>query len=257
MATFLFDKHVFGPVKSRRLGNSLGINLLSTHYKVCDFDCIYCECGWTHHKPDSEKFVNKKVFLQLLESKLRQFKKDNIPVDFITYAGNGEPTLHPHFLEIAKKVSELRDQYFPDCKIALLSNGSTLGKSKIKAAFEYIEDVILKLDAVQQELFQLINRPNEHRQIDDICQNMVSLDGNFIAQSMFLKGTVDGVEFDNSEQSVVDKWKQKIQLVQPRYVQIYSIARDTPLETIHAVSNERLHNIAEQIEELGIRAEVY
>ena len=257
MATFLFDKHVFGPVKSRRLGNSLGINLLSTHYKVCDFDCIYCECGWTHHKPDSKKFIEKQKFIQLLETKLSQLERDKIPVDYITYAGNGEPTLHPYFLEIAKKVSELRDQYFPKCSIALLSNGSTLSKEKIKASFAYIEDVILKIDAGHQQLFQLINRPNEHLQLDDICNNMVNLQGNFIAQSMFLKGNADGVEFDNSDQKVVAKWKEKIQMLRPKYVQIYSISRDTPLESIQPISKERLQNIAEQLENMGIHAEVY
>ncbi len=257
MATFLFEEAVFGPIKSRRLGNSIGINLLSTTEKICNYDCIYCECGWTNKTHRKEKFVQTDVLFQELEGRLRELKQNKKEVNYITYAGNGEPTLHPNFLLITKIIFALRNQYFPNSKIALLSNGSTLNKKDTLTSFEFIDDCILKIDAGSQELYQLINCANVNLQLDDLCTKMETINEKIIVQTMFLKGSHNQVDFDNTIEPEIGKWMSRIAKIKPRYVQLYSIARDTPAKNLKAISKDKLKNIAISLAEIGIHAEVY
>lgn len=252
MGTFLFDKIVFGPIKSRRLGHSLGINLLSTSHKVCNFDCIYCECGFSDNKATAnEKFCNTDSLFIELEKEISKRREHEI--DAITYAGNGEPTLHPRFLSIAKKIKELRDQYSPKSKIVLLTNGTTLHKSSVQQAFKFIDDVLIKLDAGSNELIEQINKPLSQFGIDKLIANLKQLETSIKIQSMFLEGTVNGKDVSNTRQENLNLWLKWITQIEPKEVYIYSINRDTPVSTLYPVSNKKLEQIALKVRELGIK----
>lgn len=252
MGTFLFDKIVFGPIKSRRLGNSLGINLLSIDTKVCNFDCIYCECGFSDKmRTATEKFCDTDELFTPLERVLST--KDNELINSITYAGNGEPTLHPRFLTIAKKVKSLRDIYSPNSDIVLLTNGTTLNKASVQKAFEYIDHVLVKLDAGSDELIREINKPLSRFGIDKLIVGLMKLKTSIKIQSMFIEGTVNGVDISNTTAKNVDLWLKWISLIKPEEVYIYSINRDTPVLTLKAVELKKLEDIAKKVRKLGIK----
>lgn len=257
METFLFSEHVFGPVKSRRLGSSLGINLLSTKQKVCNFNCIYCECGLTEKlRANDVLFVNPKELLEKLELKLIHCKENNIPIDTITYAGNGEPTMHPSFLSIARKVSELRARFFPDAKTALLSNGTTLGRKNIESALKYFDLAIIKLDAGDDRLLRLIDLPKDKQHFRKLLNNLERLRNKLIIQTMFLKGNVNGEIIDNSSEKAVSDWIKKLKEIKPLEVQLYSIDRSVPVQGIERIPKDKLDKIALKVEETGIKTRV-
>lgn len=252
MGTFLFDKIVFGPIKSRRLGNSLGINLLSTDIKVCNFDCIYCECGFSNKsRMAKEKFCDTGELYNQLERVLSS--RDNETINAITYAGNGEPTLHPRFLTIAKKVKSLRDNYSPSSDIVLLTNGTTLNKVSVQKAFESIDHILVKLDAGSDELIREINKPLSRFGIDKLVFGLMKLKTKIKIQSMFIEGTVNDVDISNTTEENVDLWLKWISLIKPDEVYIYSINRDTPILTLKAVELKKLEDIAKKVRKLGIK----
>ncbi len=252
MGTFLFDKIVFGPIKSRRLGNSLGINLLSTEHKVCNFDCIYCECGLSSKTiPVKEKFCRIELLFSELEKVLSSQRE--VEIDAITYAGNGEPTLHPAFLSIAKKVENLRDRYSPNSKIALLTNGTTINKPSVQQAFEHIDDILIKLDAGNDELIAEINKPLSHFGIDKLIAGLKQLKTRVKIQSMFLEGSADGKDISNTTKQNVDSWLNWVSQINPEEVYIYSIDRDTPISTLQPVGPDKLEQIAQKVRKLGIK----
>lgn len=254
METFLFNEHVFGPIQSRRLGASLGINLLSTAQKVCNFNCIYCECGLTEKLfSKDELFVNPKLFLTDLELKLIHCRDEKISIDTITYAGNGEPTIHPSFLSIARKVSELRNKYFPNAKIALLSNGTTLSRKNIISALQYIDFAIIKLDAGAEELMRLIDLPKDKNHFQKLIANLKELRNKLIIQTMFLKGKVEDKIIDNSTDEAVSAWIDKLKLIEPMEVQLYSIDRNVPVQGLEKVLRKDLERIAQKVEAIGIK----
>lgn len=252
MGTFLFDKIVFGPIKSRRLGNSLGINLLSTDIKVCNFDCVYCECGFSNKsRMAKEKFCDTGELFNQLERVLSS--SDNETINAITYAGNGEPTLHPRFLTIAKKVKSLRDNYSPSSDIVLLTNGTTLNKASVQKAFESIDHILVKLDAGSDDLIREINKPLSRFGIDKLVFGLMKLKTKIKIQSMFLEGTVNDVDISNTTEENVDSWLKWISLIKPDEVYIYSINRDTPVLTLKAVKLKKLEDIAKKVRKLGIK----
>ena len=257
MPTFLFDEHVFGPIKSRRLGSSLGINLLSVHQKICNFNCIYCECGLTYKiEKEEHAFVEKGELMSLLENKLVQCQKDGTPIDTITFAGNGEPTLHPFFLSIVKELIVLRDTYFPSAKIAVLTNGYTLHKLRINQALSIVDQAIVKLDAGDDHMIKLIDRPKKNIPLEKLMNNLKSFNGNLIIQTMFLRGSVKGEPFDNSTGKSLENWLEKITALNPSLVMLYSLDRDTPLKTLESVSRKELLAIAYRVKESGIKTSV-
>jgi wyosine [tRNA(Phe)-imidazoG37] synthetase (radical SAM superfamily) len=230
MATFLFDEIIFGPVRSRRLGVSLGINLLPTKRKICNFNCIYCECGWTQ---DIEKAVShlpgREEVYNALDSKLSELIKKNIIPDVITYAGNGEPTLHPDFPGIIDDSIILRDKYFKKTRIAVLSNATTISNPLIKNA-------LLKVD--------LIN-------------NLIGFDGKLIIQTLFLRGIHNGKVVDNTTRVEIREWLKAIERIKPSEVMIYTISRDTPEGArLKKVPLNELKEIAALVESIGIRTQV-
>ena len=258
MATFLFDEIIFGPVKSRRLGVSLGINLLPTKKKICNFDCIYCECGWTRDiEIPLSRLPSREEVYNALDIKLTELKKNNHPPDVITYAGNGEPTLHPDFPGIIDDVYELRDRFFPNAKIAILSNASRIHKPHVKETLLRMDDCILKLDAGSEEMFHRINRPSGNVKLADIVDELISFKGKLIIQTLLLRGEYNGERIDNASDFEIDLWLEHLKKINPQSVMIYCIDRATPARNLEKVSDEEMETIAEKVRALGIKAEVF
>ena len=194
MAGFLFNRIVFGPVKSRRLGVSLGINLLPTGYKYCTYNCIYCECGWTLHNEIDPKQLHSREEVKLqLEFALKQYCKTGKIIDAITFAGNGEPTIHPQFAEIVDDTIELRNIWMPDAKVSVLSNASMIFKVDVFNALLKVDNNILKLDAGTEKNFQLINHPLNRNNLEHLVETLCDFKGKLTLQSLFVKGMVNGI----------------------------------------------------------------
>ena len=257
MATFLFDEMIFGPVKSRRLGVSLGINLLPTDNKYCTFNCVYCECGWTDIEGKKIVLPKRTDYKLKLEAKLKALAGTENEPDAITFAGNGEPTIHPEFAEIIDDTIEARDKYAPNAKISVLSNASQLHKKRVQEALKKVDKNIQKLDVGTEEMFRLINQPLGDLTLDQIMDKLISFDGNLIIQTLFIRGVVDGKMIDNTTRSQFDAWMELVKKVNPQYVMIYSIERDTPSDGLKKITSSELDNIARKIRFSGIRAEVY
>ena len=258
MSTFLFDKIIFGPVRSRRLGVSLGINLLPATRKVCNFNCIYCECGWTN-QPDSVRspFPRREEVSIALDKKLAQMKAGNQHPDVITFAGNGEPTLHPSFPEIVDDTIELRDKYFPDTKIAVLSNSTTITVPRIREALLKVDQNILKLDSGFDLTVRVHNQPRVNFKVAELIGNLKQLKGSLIIQTLFLRGEYNGRVIDNTTPEELEAWLKAVALIKPSEVMIYTISRDTPEGgRLAKVPVSELKRISAMVNGLGIKTSV-
>ena len=256
MATFLFDEYIIPPINSRRFGKSLGINLLPKEYKICNFDCVYCECGWTL-KGKKIELPKKELISELLENKLIEIKNNNGKINSITFAGNGEPTMHPDFLEIIKDTLILRDTYFPKIKITILSNGNFIHKKNILKAYNLVDNPVLKLDAGTEEMFQLIDQPIGNKSLDFITEKYKEFNDKVIIQTLFLKGEKEGVLFDNSNDKEVDNWIKRIKYISPKDVMIYTLDRDSPLNSIEKIPKNKLNEISSKLNKLDIKNSIY
>lgn len=258
MATFLFDKIIFGPVKSRRLGVSLGINLLPETKKICNFNCIYCECGWSPvTRPEDNKFPSRKAVHDALEAKLAEMKKNKQHPDAITYAGNGEPTLHPEFPGIINDSIKLRNRYFPDARIAVLSNSTSISKPLIREALLKVDMNILKLDSAFDLTVRNHNQPRVNIRVDELIEELKKFNGRLIVQTLFLRGMQNGNVIDNTTPEEISAWLEAIKKIQPAEVMIYTISRDTPEEgKLIRVPVEELKQIALKVKKLGIKTQV-
>jgi len=258
MPTFLFDKIVFGPVKSRRLGVSLGINLLPATRKVCNFDCIYCECGWTRGKDTGkEKLPSREEVSEALEQKLGRMKKDHQAPDVITFAGNGEPTLHPEFPEIIDDSIKLRNKYFPGARIAVLSNSTAITKPGIRKALLKVDQNILKLDSAFDLTVKIHNQPSVNVDVEKLIKDLQLFKGRLIVQTLFLRGEFNGKIIDNTTPKEIGAWLEAIRKIKPVEVMIYTISRDTPEGgRLERVSLSELKKIASMVNELGIETQV-
>ncbi|MBE0661024.1 MAG: radical SAM protein [Bacteroidales bacterium] len=259
MTGFLFHDIVFGPVRSRRFGVSLGINLLPLNTKVCSFNCIYCECGLTPEcpEPSAGGFYPREAIRQAMETRFTELAAKGIQPDNITFAGNGEPTLHPEFDLIIDDTIALRNKFFPGSKITVLSNATTLSDSQIKDALLKIDNNVLKLDAGTDEYLQLINDPLGKISLAEIVSNLKQFNGNLIIQSLFLRGNINGKYFDSGSEDHVKAWLEQIREIAPKLVMIYPIDRATPVAGLEKLTPEELDRIAEQLNEMGIETEVY
>ena len=258
MATFLFDEIIFGPVKSRRLGVSLGINLLPVNVKVCSFDCIYCECGWTPKKyAEKAKLPNRSEVRENLENKLVEMAAKKELPDVITYAGNGEPTLHPEFAEIIDDTIELRNRFSPKTRIAVLSNATMLHKTAVYNALLRVDDNIQKLDSAFSSTIKIIDCPRGNFNLQKIVDQLISFKGKVIIQTMFIQGTFKDKTIDNTSEKEVLAWLELLKKIKPAQVMIYTIARDIPLETLKSITLEELKLIAVRVENAGISSHVF
>lgn len=253
--TLLYDNFIFGPVRSRRLGLSLGINLLPVDCKLCSFNCIYCECGWTKggQKP---RFNDKGAVLAMLEGVLGDMVEAGTPPDVLTFAGNGEPTMHPDFEEIVDGVIALRDRLCPSAKVSVLSNATMLHKESVRRALRRVDNPILKLDSAFDKTVQLIDKPLGNYSVEAVVENMKRFEGECIVQTMFLRGEFEGQRVDNTTPEEVEAWLEKVREIAPRSVMVYTIDRDTPAPNLEKVSVEELREIAERVRALGIECSV-
>jgi wyosine [tRNA(Phe)-imidazoG37] synthetase (radical SAM superfamily) len=257
MATFLFDEIIFGPVQSRRLGVSLGVNLLPVNVKVCSFDCIYCECGFTPKKYKEKTVLPTRLEVkQKLEEKLLQMASDGQKPDVITFAGNGEPTLHPEFAGIIDDTIKLRNRFAAKARIAVLSNATMLHKPDVFNALLKVEDNIQKLDSAFEETVELLDCPRGNFDLQKVVKQLKSFNGKVTIQTLFVKGEFKGQIVDNSTEREISAWLKLLQNIQPGQVMIYTIARDTPLDTLEKIPAERLDAIARQVENEGFPTQV-
>lgn len=258
MAGFLFDRVIFGPVHSRRLGVSLGVNLLPTAYKYCTFNCVYCECGWTKIKGvDKIEFPPAIVVRQYLEKKLREMQVSNSLPEAISFAGNGEPTLHPEFAEVIDYTIKLRNTYSPGSKIAVLSNSTMLHIPEVVDALKKIDLNILKLDAGTEKTFQALNEAQLDITLEEIIQNLKQFKSKLIIQTLFLRGNNKGTIIDNTTEEEVNEWLNHLKEIKPERVMIYPIARGTPLKGLEKISLAELEVIAGKVRKIGLNPEVY
>jgi len=258
VAGFLFDNIVFGPVYSRRLGVSLGINLLPNNSKYCNFNCIYCECGWTEIKK-GEKIIlpNREELTTRLTNKLKNLKGTVNEPDTITFAGNGEPTIHPDFAGIIDDTIAIRDKYAPKAQISVLSNASMLHKPKVVKALKKIELNIQKLDSGIENTFNLINQTAKGLSFEKIVNGLLAFEGKLIIQTLFLRGEYNGHFIDNTTPEEIDAWLQLVKKINPEYVMIYPIDRGTPAKNLQKIPENQLNEIAAQVEKAGIKTKVY
>lgn len=257
MATFLFDEIIFGPVKSRRLGISLGINLLPVDSKLCSFDCIYCECGWTPKgRPSKGSLPDAGVVKSRLREKLMQMQAEGELPDVITFAGNGEPTLHPEFGKIIEDTVGLRNQYAPQARIAVLSNATTLKNKKVLEALRQVDDNIQKLDSAFEETVRLLDAPRGRFSLEETVEQLCRFNGKVTIQTMFVRGSWKGKQIDNTTSDEVDAWLMLLRKIMPGQVMIYTIARDTPAETLQKVTLEELERIADKVRMAGFEVQV-
>ncbi len=255
--TSLYHDIIYGPVHSRRLGLSLGVNLLPTESKLCSFDCIYCECGWNADHPGGRRFNAREEVRTHLETALRQMAAAGTPPDVITFAGNGEPTLHPDFEGVIDDTLALRDRYCPAAKVSVLSNATQIHREEVQRALLRVDNNILKLDSAFDATVRRIDNPqNPQYTVRNTVDGMKRFTGQMILQTMFLRGECKGQRIDNTTEEEVAAWLQLVAEIRPRQVMVYSLDRDTPCPTLEKVSREELQRIAERVEALGIPCSV-
>lgn len=254
MATIIYPSPIFGPVKSRRLGISLGINLLPSDGKVCTFDCIYCECGFNaDHKPHN-RFPSREEVAAALEKKLQQMQAEGALPDVLTFAGNGEPTIHPQFGKIIEDTIALRDSYCPEAKVSVLSNSTQIMKPEVFKALLKVDNNILKLDTVDPGYIDTVDRPTGQYNLDVILEQMKAFKGKIVVQTMFLKGTAGGKDVNNTGDGYVMPWLERVKQIAPREVMIYTIDRETPMQGLQKATKEELDRIVAILGEAGIKA---
>ncbi|MCQ2251548.1 MAG: radical SAM protein [Bacteroidales bacterium] len=255
MATFLFHELIYGPIHSRRLGNSLGVNLLPTEKKYCNFNCVYCECG--NNIPGGKIDLPKRQDIaKALELKLQECKNGGISIDSITFAGNGEPTIHPDFRGVMQDTVSIRNQYFPKAQISVLSNATRIANAAVVEGLMLVDNRILKLDSAIQVTALAIDRPVGKYQVADTVALLKKLDGDFTLQTMFLEGNVNGVHINNMTGPEVEAWLGVVSETSPRKVMIYTIDRDTPEQDLRKATHEELDVIAEKVRQMGVEISV-
>ena len=248
MSTIIYPSPIFGPVHSRRLGISLGINLLPADGKVCSFDCIYCECGFNKDHRPTLPLPTREEVAEKLEDKLRQMVADGQLPDVLTFAGNGEPTCHPHFAEIIDDTIRLRDQYCPQAKVSVLSNSTMIHRQTVHDALMRVDNNILKLDTVDPTYINMVDRPVGTYDVNAVIEGMKAFHGHLIIQTMFMGGS--GV--DNTGEAYVAPWLETVKAIAPQQVMIYTIDRETPAQGLLKATHEQLDAIRDRVIAAGI-----
>ena len=248
-----FDEIVFGPISSRRLGSSLGVNILPSKGKLCNFDCVYCECGWNKDGAVADRrFPNLQEVESALKSKLTKAASEGVPVDSITFSGNGEPTMNPDFAEIIDVTIKLRDEYFPNAKVSVLSNATLLGREKVVEALKKVDNPILKIDASSQSLVEKINKPVGAYRLADVLEQLKGFEGNFILQTMFLRSQ----DFDTVADGGLDAWIDIVRMLKPRQVMVYTIDRETPDKSLQKYTTKQMTAMVQPLIDEGFDIQV-
>jgi len=274
MSTIIYPSPIFGPVHSRRLGLSLGINLLPADGKVCSFDCIYCECGFNADHRPTQPMPTRDSVAESLEQKLKEMTAEGRLPDVLTFAGNGEPTFHPHFAEIIDDTIRLRDLYCPEAKVSVLSNSTMIHRQQVHDALMRVDNNILKLDTVAPIYINKVDRPNVGFDVEQVIGRMKAFNGHLIIQTMFMRGTItmdergglisgnevigpkkdnfSTVNVDNTGEEYVGPWLEAVKGIKPRQVMVYTIDRETPAAGLEKASREQLDAIRDRVIQLGI-----
>lgn len=256
--TVLFHSTIFGPIHSRRLGVSLGVNLMPDDGKVCSFDCLYCEAGFNAQGAGTTGLPLREQVFRQLEGKLRQMHENGESLDVITFSGNGEPTLHPDFPHIIEDTLQLRDKYYPEAKVSVLTNSTMIFKPEVAEALKKADNNILKLDSAIEETMRQIDRPNSPRfTVDKVVDGLREFEGTGIIQTMMLRGEHDGKPIDNTTDTEIEALISAYKRVKPREIMLYSLDRSTPEERLVKVEKDELTEIGKRIEEAtGITVQV-
>lgn len=251
--TVLFHSTIFGPIHSRRLGVSLGVNLMPDDGKVCSFDCLYCEAGYNAQGAGKSGIPATERVERDLRAKLMEMKEKGEAPDVITFSGNGEPTLHPSFADVVDVVISLRDEFFPDAKISVLTNSTRIFDPKVADALDRVDNNILKLDSAREDTMRLIDRPNDPGfTVAKVVEGLKRFAGRGIIQTMLLRGEHDGRRIDNTTPEEIDALIRAYKEIKPREVMLYSIDRTTPEERLQAVGHDELRVIADRLRAEGI-----
>lgn len=254
MPTVIYPSPIFGPVRSRRLGISLGVNLLPADGKVCTFDCIYCECGFNSERRPKERMPSREEVAEALEKRLAQMKAEGALPDVITFAGNGEPTIHPHFAGIIDDTIALRDHYCPGAKVSVLSNATMIGRPAVFEALLRVDNNILKLDTVDSAFIRDVDRPTGRYDLEETVRLMKAFKGKAIVQTIFFKGNAGGMPIDNTVPEYVEPWIETVKEIAPREVMVYTIDRETPMQGLQKATREELDSIVARLAQEGIKA---
>lgn len=256
MSTVIYPSPIFGPIHSRRLGISLGINLLPKGGKVCSFDCIYCECGFNQDHRTHNPLPTLPEVESALREKLAEMKQEGITPDVLTFAGNGEPTLHPMFAQIVQRVKEVRDECCPTARMSILSNATQIHRREVREALMLFDNNILKLDTVNADYISRVDRPQGHYDVEEQVRAMADFQGHCIIQTMFMGGETGGTCVDNTGEEYLVPYLEALQRIRPRQVMIYTIDRETPASGLLKAPAHVLDAIGERIRELGIPCSV-
>lgn len=246
------EELVFGPIHSRRLGSSLGINLLPTKGKLCNFDCVYCECGWNKDGRGDRRLPTAAELRSALEEKLKECRDAGTPIDSITFSGDGEPTLNPDFPEIIDITISLRDKYFPQAKVSVLSNATRIFREDVFEALRKVDNPILKIDAPTDVLAARINQPQGEYHVEDVVADLMRFEGNFVLQTMFLRSP----SFDSSSPEVLDGWMNIVRKLKPREVMVYTLDREAPAERLEKFSVEEMRTLVKPLIDEGFTVQI-
>ncbi len=248
----LREETVFGPIHSRRLGSSLGINLLPVNGKICSFDCIYCECGWNRDGKDDKRIPSAAEVRSALEDKLSTLMLEGVGIDSITFSGDGEPTLNPEFPRIIEDTLRLRDVFYPNAKVSVLSNATRVHVPEVFEALRKVDNPIMKIDAPTDELVRLIDNPAPGYSLARTIEALRRFEGDFVLQTMFLRSP----DFDSSSPEVLDGWKAIVRDLRPRKIMVYTIDRPTPMQGLEKFSVERMHSLVADLIEEGFDIDI-
>lgn len=254
--SILFPSPIFGPIKSRRLGTSLGINLMPADGKLCTFDCIYCECGLNANCRTQTKRPTREAVREALEVQLQQMLDKSEAPNVLTFAGNGEPTAHPDFEAIIDDTITLRDKYFPEAKVSVLSNATMLHRPQVVDALRKVDNNILKLDTVSNDYIHRVDCPAPSYDVARIIDQLCAFEGKLIIQTLFMKGTHNGHSVDNTGDAYVTPWLEALQRIHPEQVMIYTIDRATPVTGLEKATPDELNAIAERVKSMGFPVSV-
>lgn len=246
------EKIVFGPIFSRRLGSSLGINLLPERGKFCNFDCIYCECGWNKDGLEDKHIPKAEDLRKALEAKLEECKANGVKIDSVTFSGDGEPTLNPDFAEIIDITLELRDRYYPDSVVSVLSNATMAWRDDVFNALRKVDNPIMKIDAPTAALAAKINRPQGRYDVEEIVRSLERFEGDFVLQTMFLRAP----DFDSSAPEVLGPWMDIVRRLRPREIMAYTIDRETPMQGLGKITADEMEALLKPLADEGFKIQI-
>jgi len=250
MSTVIYPSPIFGPIHSRRLGLSLGINLLPPDGKVCTFNCIYCECGLNEDHRPQQPMPTREAVAAALEQKLKDMTAEGQLPDVLTFAGNGEPTCHPHFAEVIDDTIRLRDLYCPEAKVSVLSNATLTHRQKVHDALMRVDNNIQKLDTINPDYIRRVDQPTGSYDVHAVIEQLKAFNGHVIIQTMFMGG--EGTSIDNTSDEYVVPWLEALREIKPQQVMVYTIDRETPVQGLQKATHEQLDAIRDRVIALGI-----